>query len=86
MIHESREQLLDEVKALMYIAMKTNRSLIIPNVLVGKTQCSELQDGEVHLILYSNTADLVLFDCVLSRLVLSNLSYLASCLVWGPLV
>ena len=81
MIHESREQLLDEVKALMYIAMKTNRSLIIPNVLVGKTQCSELQDGEVHLILYSNTADLVLFDCVLSRLVLSNLSYLASCLV-----
>ena len=35
MIHESREQLLDEVKALMYIALKTKRSLIIPNILVG---------------------------------------------------
>jgi hypothetical protein len=37
MIHESREQLLDEVKALMYIALKTKRSLIIPNILVGAT-------------------------------------------------
>mmetsp|Transcript_29431 Transcript_29431/g.49682 ORF Transcript_29431/g.49682 Transcript_29431/m.49682 type:complete len:466 (-) Transcript_29431:695-2092(-) len=35
MIHESREQLLDEVKALMYIALKTKRSLIIPNILIG---------------------------------------------------
>lgn len=37
MIHESREQLLDEVKALMYVALKTGRSLIIPNILVGKS-------------------------------------------------
>eukprot|EP00603_Paraphysomonas_imperforata_P006984 CAMPEP_0114436028 /NCGR_PEP_ID=MMETSP0103-20121206/13198_1 /TAXON_ID=37642 ORGANISM="Paraphysomonas imperforata, Strain PA2" /NCGR_SAMPLE_ID=MMETSP0103 /ASSEMBLY_ACC=CAM_ASM_000201 /LENGTH=643 /DNA_ID=CAMNT_0001606199 /DNA_START=165 /DNA_END=2092 /DNA_ORIENTATION=+ len=35
MVVESRAQLLDEMRALCYIAMKTKRSLIIPNILIG---------------------------------------------------
>jgi hypothetical protein len=36
MVVESRAQLLDEMRALCYIAIKTKRSLIIPNILIGK--------------------------------------------------
>ena len=45
MIHESREQMLDELKALMYVAIKTKRSLIIPNILVGEFFVSFVDHG-----------------------------------------
>lgn len=35
MVVSSREQLLDEIRALCYIAAVTERSLIIPNILIG---------------------------------------------------
>jgi hypothetical protein len=35
MVVSSREQLLDEMHALCYVAIKTRRSLIIPNILIG---------------------------------------------------
>lgn len=35
MLHSSPEKLLNEIKTLTMIAINTNRSLIIPNILIG---------------------------------------------------
>jgi len=40
MVVTSVADLRTELRALAYVALKTNRSLIVPNVLVGKPYCT----------------------------------------------
>jgi hypothetical protein len=38
MLHSTVEALLDEIHSLAYLAARSNRSLIVPNILIGTTK------------------------------------------------
>lgn len=38
MLHTTMDALLSEIHALAFLALKTNRSLIIPNILIGRSK------------------------------------------------
>jgi hypothetical protein len=51
----TRKSLLDEIKALSYIALVTNRSLLLPNILIG-VGTETLQESLVNQCLIQNNA------------------------------